>query len=74
MIQELSMSPDTVLTIPEVARYLKLSKSKIYWLVQSRQIPHIRIGRNVRIRAGDLQAWLKANQVEMLSELISATR
>jgi excisionase family DNA binding protein len=54
---------DTVMTIPEVARYLKLSKSKVYYMVQQRKIPHIKIGRNVRIRAKDVQSWLEANSV-----------
>ena len=41
---------DEIMTIPEVARYLKISKSKIYYMVQKKQIPHIRLGRNVRIK------------------------
>ncbi len=49
---------ETILTIPEVARYLKISKSKIYYLVQRGEIPYIRIGRNVRIKESDLMKWL----------------
>ncbi|MCC7360556.1 MAG: helix-turn-helix domain-containing protein [Anaerolineales bacterium] len=56
---------DNVMTVPEVARYLKLSKSKVYCLVQQRQIPHIKIGRNVRVREKDVQAWLAANSVNV---------
>jgi putative molybdopterin biosynthesis protein len=52
---------DTIYTIPEVARYLKLSKSKVYYLVQRGTIPHIRIGKNVRITERDLQTWLESN-------------
>ena len=29
---------EAIMTIPEVARYLKISKSKIYYLVQRREI------------------------------------
>ncbi len=50
-----------ILTIPEVARYLKLSKSKVYGLVATGEIPHIRIGRNVRIREADLEKWLETS-------------
>lgn len=49
---------DQVYTVPEVARLLKLSKSNLYKLVQSEQIPHIRIGKSIRIRHSDLEAWL----------------
>ena len=40
---------ENIYTIPEVANYLKISKSKVYALVQQGKIPYLRIGRNVRI-------------------------
>ena len=49
---------EEIYTIPEVARYLKLSKSKVYYLVQAGEIPHLKIGRNVRIRENDLKKWM----------------
>jgi len=52
-------SGDKVFTIPEVAAYLKISKSKIYYLVSQKQIPHLKVGRNVRIRESDLHNWLE---------------
>ncbi len=53
---------DEIMTIPEVARYLKISKSKIYYLVQKKQIPHIRLGRNVRIKGTELLDWIEKNR------------
>jgi len=50
---------EEIFTIPEVARYLKLSKSKVYYLVQNGEIPHLKIGRNVRIRENDLKRWIE---------------
>ena len=58
-------SNDKVFTIPEVAAYLKISKSKIYYLVSRKEIPHLKLGRNVRIRESDLQKWLEL-QVEKM--------
>ena len=55
---------DRVMTIPEVANYLQISKSKIYYLVQKKKIPHIRIQLNVRIFESDLEQWLKKNKEE----------
>jgi excisionase family DNA binding protein len=52
------------MTIPEVAEYLKLSKSKVYYLVNQRKIPHIRLQRNVRILESDLLNWLNKNKEE----------
>jgi excisionase family DNA binding protein len=49
---------DPILTVKDVSAYLKISKPKIYRLIQQNQIPHIRINRNVRIRYSDLLEWL----------------
>ena len=67
-IQYGSPSGDKVFTIPEVAAYLKISKSKIYHLVARKEIPHLKLGRNVRIRESDLQKWL-----ELQGENVSTT-
>lgn len=44
MNQSFHQLEDPILTIPEVARYLKISKSKIYSLVAREEIPHLKIG------------------------------
>jgi excisionase family DNA binding protein len=49
---------DRIMTVPEVATYLQMSKSKVYYLIQRKEMPHIKIGRNVRIRQSDLEKWL----------------
>ena len=67
-IPSVGLSSDKVLTIPEVATYLKISKSKIYYLVSRKEIPHLKLGRNVRIRESDLQKWL-----DLQTESTSAT-
>lgn len=54
-----------ILTISEVAEYLKISKAKIYLLVSKNEIPHIRLGRNVRIKESDLIRWLEKQTYSM---------
>jgi excisionase family DNA binding protein len=61
---------DSILTIPEVARYLKISKSKMYSLVSKEEIPHLKIGRNVRIRRQDLQAWIEKQCNQLSFEVL----
>ena len=61
---------DKVFTIPEVAEYLKISKSKIYYLVQRNEIPYVRISRNVRILESDLIAWLRMQRSKEPSQLV----
>jgi excisionase family DNA binding protein len=55
---------DEIMTIPQVARYLKMSKSKVYYLIQRREIPHIKIQRNVRIKQSELEKWLQKQEVK----------
>ena len=49
---------DPILTVADVSKYLKISKAKIYHWINQNKIPHIRIGKNVRIRYSDLIEWL----------------
>ncbi len=53
-----SLSEDPILTVAQVAQYLQISKSKIYYLIQRRRLPCIRLGRNVRVRQSELLKWL----------------
>jgi excisionase family DNA binding protein len=50
---------EPVYTIPQVAEYLQMSKTKIYQMVRQGKIPCIRIGKSVRIRESDLVEWLE---------------
>ncbi|MBI5954474.1 MAG: helix-turn-helix domain-containing protein [Chloroflexi bacterium] len=54
---------DPVLTIPQVAKYLQLSRSKVYYLASRKQLPHLKLGKSIRVRMSDLQKWL-AQQIE----------
>lgn len=51
---------EQIYTVLEVAKYLKISKSKLYLMIARREIPFIRIGvKSVRIRESDLIKWLE---------------
>lgn len=45
-------------TVAEVAEMLRVSNMTVYRLVQSGQLPAVRIGRSYRIRAEDVDRWL----------------
>lgn len=49
---------ETVYTVPEVAEYLKICKSKLYGMIRRGEIPYIKIGKNVPILESDLEEWL----------------
>lgn len=54
---------EPILTVSETAAYLKLSKSKVYLMVQRNQIPHLKMGKSVRIRKCDLLEWIETQMV-----------
>jgi excisionase family DNA binding protein len=51
--------PGDVLTIKELAAYLKISKSTLYKLVREGKIPSQKIGRHWRFRKGAIDLWLE---------------
>jgi excisionase family DNA binding protein len=51
--------PGNVLTIEELATYLKIPKSTLYKLVREGKIPSQKIGRHWRFRKGAIDHWLE---------------
>ncbi len=49
---------ERILTIPQVASYLQLSKSKVYSMVSRGEIPHVKFGKSVRVRETGLKEWM----------------
>jgi len=45
-------------TVAEVAASLRVSNMTVYRLVQSGQLPAVRVGRSYRIRAEDVDQYL----------------
>ncbi len=55
-----------LLTIPEVAARLRVSRARAYQLAREGLIPIVRLGRQLRVEEGALRAWL-ANGGQALS-------
>jgi excisionase family DNA binding protein len=53
-----SPEPVTIMTVHEVAEYLRMSDAKVYRLVKTKQIPVVRIGKAWRFRKDLLDDWL----------------
>lgn len=47
-----------ILTIKEVAEYLKVTQRTIYKLAAARKIPAFRVGGAWRFRAADIDGWI----------------
>lgn len=55
----LATPTDPILTVDEMARFLRISRAKAYSMTQSGEIPTFRMGRSVRVRRDRLEAWLE---------------
>lgn len=53
---------ETLMTLEEVANYLRLSKDTVYRLAQGRRIPASKVGNQWRFRREDVDAWLDENK------------
>jgi len=52
------MNDDVLMTLKEVAKYLKISVHTIYKMVEYGRMPATRLGRQLRFRKSDVYKWL----------------
>jgi excisionase family DNA binding protein len=60
------------LTIQDVAKYLSIKESTIYAKVS--EIPHYRIGRLLRFKKQDIDAWIETKRETAKTQQIRTTR
>ena len=48
----------TLLTVQEAARALRIGRNKCYELIRQNRIPHVRIDRMIRVPRDGLEAWI----------------
>ena len=62
--------PDEIMTLQEVAEYLKLAERTVYGYAQKGILPGIKIGSAWRFRRADIGAWIE-KQREMTEKSTS---
>ncbi len=50
------------LKVPEVAKLLRVARSRAYELVADGEIPAVKIGRSVRVSRKELDRWLEGQR------------
>jgi excisionase family DNA binding protein len=53
---------DKVLTLEEVAGYLKVHPSTVYRLIKKSEIPTFKIGSDWRFNSDPIERWVKARE------------
>lgn len=64
------MSSDhLLLTVPEAAQLLQISRTLAYELVARGELPAVRLGRAIRIPRGAFESWVEASAWERASSV-----
>lgn len=53
---------DSILTVKEVAEYLKVNERTIYRLATEKKIPAFRVGASWRFRKEEVDGWIASQQ------------
>ena len=57
---------NSIMTIGEVADYLKVTERTIYRLAAAKQIPAFKVGGSWRFSKADIDEWIKKQSIEGL--------
>ena len=53
---------DNLMTLAEVAEYLRLSKDTVYRMASGGRLPASKVGSQWRFRRDDVERWLEAHK------------
>ena len=60
-----------VMTVSEVAEYLRVNPQTVYRKAKAGEMPAVRIGRAIRFRRSELEAWMKGTSSILLHGVTS---
>ena len=55
-------------SVDELCQYLNIKKSTVYALAQSGSIPFYRVGRLIRFKPDDVQAWVEGHRSDNIDK------
>ena len=68
-LEEVLLAQKGVLTLDEVVRYTGKSKSQIYKLTSSREIPFYKNGKNLYFKRTEIEDWLIQYRIKPIQEI-----
>ena len=60
-----------VMTVSEVAEYLRVNPQTVYRKAKAGEMPVVRIGRAIRFRRTELESWLKGESQTRLTSQVT---
>lgn len=64
----------TVMTVDEIAEYLRIPRSSVYKLAQEGRIPCRKAGRRWRFHREAIDQWLSGGRNTTLNDIVSKTK
>lgn len=61
---------DVVMTVHDVAKYLRLSEATVYKLAKDKKIPAIKIGRAWRFQRRVVEEWIKRRTIHFENDTL----
>ncbi|MCW5588085.1 MAG: helix-turn-helix domain-containing protein [Legionellales bacterium] len=59
---------EKILTIKEVAAYLKVAEKSIYRLLAQEKFPGFKVGGTWRFRKSEIEHWINTQSIKMLDD------
>ena len=53
--------------IQDISRYLGIKPSTLYAMVEERSIPHYRVGKLIRFKRAEIDAWMEGNKKDCVA-------
>lgn len=72
MIQPAMTNPSDIMTLEEVAEYLRLKPQTIYTWAQNKKIPGAKIGKEWRFRRTVIDKWFNQHMDDKFNEFIES--
>ena len=60
--------PGQIMTLDEVAAYLKVGKRTVYRLVAAKKIPAFKVGGTWRFSRADIDGWIRQQSAQTLDD------
>lgn len=62
------------LDVQDIAEYLKVRVSTVYFLVEQKKVPHYRIGRQIRFKRSEVDGWMGEQREEVVDIRVRANK
>ncbi len=57
----------SIMTLPELAKYIRVHKSTVYRMLKQNRIPAIKVGNQWRFKKERIDRWLETNGMKVIS-------